>query len=79
MQAHILSSHTYPLWLGQKVKTFFLKVVMLHIKLKGMEHRSPCNHMLCPNTHPRSLEWVKRSKYAYESSPVAYQIKGNGV
>ena len=27
---------------GQKVKLcFFLKVVMLHIKLKGIEHRAP--------------------------------------
>ena len=27
---------------GQKVKLYlFLKVVMLHIKLKGMEHRAP--------------------------------------
>ena len=28
--------------LGQKVKPcFFLKVVMLHIKLKGISHRAP--------------------------------------
>ena len=38
MQAHILSLHTRPLRWGQKVKHFFLKAVILHFKLKGMEH-----------------------------------------
>ena len=33
------------------VKTFFLKVVILHIKLKGMEHRTPCKQIVCPYTH----------------------------
>ena len=27
-----------------KVKTLFVKVVMMHIKLKGMEHRAPCKY-----------------------------------
>ena len=29
-------------------KQFFLKVVMLHIKLKRMEQRAPCKHIFCP-------------------------------
>ena len=43
MVANILPTHT-PLTqgLGSKGQTiYFLKVVMLHIKLKGMEHRAP--------------------------------------
>ena len=47
MQANILSLHTpsTPQGRGSKVKTFFLKVVMLHIKLMGMEHRAPCKYI----------------------------------
>ena len=56
---------------GSKVQNiFFLKVVMLitklkgmsiehraHIKLKGMKHRAPSKHIhvFCPNMHPRSF------------------------
>ena len=42
---------------GQKVKINLLKVVKLHIKLMGMEHRAPCKHIFC--THPGTLSWVK--------------------
>ena len=36
---------------GQKVKLYlFLKVVMLHIKLKGIEHRAPCKQICCHYT-----------------------------
>ena len=45
MQAHIISLHTHstPV-VGSKRQTFFfLKVVMLHIKLKRMKRRVPCN------------------------------------
>ena len=50
MQAHILSLHAPSIpGVGSKVKSFFLKVVMLHIKLIGMEQRTPCK------THPRPL------------------------
>ena len=43
MVANILPTDTpLTLGLGQKVKPCpFLKVVMLHIKLKGIEHRAP--------------------------------------
>ena len=43
MGANILPTDTpLTLGLGQKVKPcLFLKVVMLHIKLKGIEHRAP--------------------------------------
>ena len=41
IQAHILSSHVLSTpGVGSKVKTFFLKLVMLHIKLIRMEHRA---------------------------------------
>ena len=51
LQAHILSFHSpSTAEVGSKVKTFFfyLKVVMLHIKLKGMENRAPRKHIFCP-------------------------------
>ena len=43
MVANILPTDTpLTLGLGQKVKPcLFLKVVMLHIKLKGIKHRAP--------------------------------------
>ena len=43
MVANILPTDTtLTLGLGQKIKPcFFLKVVMMHIKLKGLEHRAP--------------------------------------
>ena len=60
MHAHILSLHTpsTPRW-SQNVITFFLIVVMLHIKLKGLEHKTPCKHIVYHYTHPRSLGGVK--------------------
>ena len=50
MQQHACTysviTHTLNHWGG--VKHFFLKVVMLFIKLKEMEHRAPCKHIFCP-------------------------------
>ena len=37
------------------LKKNLLKVVKLHIKLKGMEHRAPCKHIFCPYTHSRPM------------------------
>ena len=37
---------------------FFLKVVMLHIKLKGTEHRAPCKHIFCTYAHPQPVGWI---------------------
>ena len=51
-QKHKFFTYTQPRpqgW-GQKFKTFFLEVVMMHIKLKGMECRAPCKHILCLHT-----------------------------
>ena len=43
MQTHILSLHTPSTpKMRSKGQHFYLKVVMLHIKLKGIEHRVPC-------------------------------------
>ena len=33
-----------------RIHNFFLKVVMWHIKLKRMNHRTKCKHELCPYT-----------------------------
>ena len=61
---------------GQNV--FLLNIVMLHIKLNGMEYRATCKHIFCPYTHPQSPDGVKRPTHLFsESSHVAYQIKGN--
>ena len=38
----------------------FHNMVMLHIKLKGMEHRAPYMHIFSPYTHPKPLGWIKR-------------------
>ena len=63
MQAYILSLQTHtPSTPGvrSKVEFFFLKVVMLHIKLKGIEHRAPCKHIFFPLTHLQPVGWTKR-------------------
>ena len=57
MVANILPTDT-PLTqgLGSKGQTIFLlKVVMLHIKLKGIEHRAPWKQVCCHYTHQRPL------------------------
>ena len=48
--------------MGSKGQTiiFFLKVVMLHIILKGIEHRAPCKQTCCHNTHQRPLGWCQK-------------------
>ena len=79
MQTHILSLHTPSTpGVGSEGKNIFflLKVVMLHIKLKGMEYRAPCKHIFCPYTHPQPLGWGQKVKTFFY---VAYQIKGNGI
>ena len=49
-------TRTLDLWGGVKGQNnVFFKVVMLHIKLKRMEHRAPCKHTFCHNTHSRPL------------------------
>ena len=62
---HILN----PKW-RQEVKHFFLKVAMLHIKLKRMEHRTPCKH-----TYPPPLGLGPKVKTFFSKiSHVAFQI-----
>ena len=36
-------THTIDPWCGVKGQNFFLKVVLMHIKLKGMQHRALLN------------------------------------
>ena len=61
---------------GQKVEIqLFQSMVMLNIKLKGMEHRAPFKHKLSHYIH-RNL-WVGfKSKNKSECVHAAYQIKG---
>ena len=65
MQAHILSLHTPSatgVWSnGQTI--FFMKFVILHIKLKGVELRAPCKHIFCPYTHPLPLGYGEKVKH----------------
>ena len=39
----------------ESIVFFFLKAVMLHIKLKGMGHKASHKHTFCPYRHPRPL------------------------
>ena len=48
----------------------FQDMVMLHNKLKGMEHRAPCKFFFSLYTHPHSVGWIKsyeKSKCGQES------------
>ena len=75
-KAHILSLHTPSApGVGSKGQNiFFLKVVILHIKFKGMELR----HIFCPYIHPPPV-WSDQNFYFSERGHVAYQIKGQEV
>ena len=51
------------LGMDKNIKTFFfLKVVMLHIKLEGLEHRATCKYILCPYKHFRRQGWSHKVK-----------------
>ena len=55
----------------------FLKVVMLHIKLTGMKHRTPQNQIFCPFTHSGPLDGVKRSKHFFLKNVLLhFKLKG---
>ena len=55
-------THTLGPWgWVKRSKRFLLKVNMLHIKLKrDMEHRAPCQHILCPYTQPQLVDQFER-------------------
>ena len=62
MVANILPTYT-PSTQGVESKVIlhlFLKVVMLHIKLKGIEHRAPRKQICCHYTHQRPLGWGQK-------------------
>ena len=44
---------------GQNI--FVVAESCLLIKLKGTEHRVPCEQIFCPYTQPQQLEWGQRS------------------
>ena len=71
--AHILG----PWGWDKRSKHVFLKVVMLPIKLKGMEQRAP--RKLSLHTYLAPGVRSKGPKHFFsERSNVAYQIKGHG-
>ena len=79
MKANILSFHTPAApGVGSNI-FFFLKVVMLLIKLKGMEHRAPCKHIFCPYTPSTRGLGQKVKTFFSECGLVAYQIKEKEV
>ena len=53
---------------------FFSEVVMLHILLIGMKHRTTCKQMFCLFTQPRPLYGVKRSNIFCEEGYVAIKM-----
>ena len=73
MQVQILSLYTPSVPGVESKQLFFLTVVMLHIKLNGMEHRTSCKHIFCPKT-PSTPGWSCMVKIS-ESSHVAYQME----
>ena len=58
MQAHIFLRP----WSGANRSNFFLKVVMLRIKLNGIERRAPYTHIFCPYTQPRPVRSAQKVK-----------------
>ena len=81
---HIFCPYTHipPVGWRHKVKIcFFLKVVMLNIKLKEMDGEAPCKHIFCPYTHHSPLRWSQKVRTVVfsESIHVAYRNKGNGA
>ena len=67
-----MSLHT-PLGWVKKSKTFFLKAIMLNIKLKGLKQKTSCNHTFSPYTHPLPVELGQNIIFS-ECGHVAYQI-----
>ena len=81
MQQHAsaYSTHlrTFDPW-GEVKIHFFLKVVMLHIKLIGMEQKSPCKHRFGPKTHLLGCV-VKRSNIFFLKVHVMLHVKLKGI
>ena len=70
--------HSSP-YLVKRSKHFFLKVVIVRIKLKGMEHRARCKHVFCHYTHPRPLGFGQNVKIFYLLKVVMLHIKIRGM
>ena len=82
MLANILLLHLvsiYNIFLGgvkRLICFFFLEVVMLHIKLIRMKHKTPCMQLFSLFTHPRPLYGIKKSKdFFSEEDYVAYHMQ----
>ena len=70
--------HSRPLGWGKNVKIQLVQnIVMLHIKLKEMEHIAPCKHILSPKLTINLWVGLKGKKSG--CGHVAYQIKGKYV
>ena len=56
-----------------------MKVGMLYMKLKQMEHRPPCKHIFCPYTHPQPQDEVKNVKKKFLKVVMLHiKLKGMG-
>ena len=58
-------------------KHYLLTVVMLHIKLKGMEHRAPCKHIFCL-TRTLNPRWGQKVKHFFSERKMLH-IKLKGI
>ena len=63
---------------GSKVHNrFFLKVVKLHITIKGMERRTPCKQLFCTYSNSRPVGGSKDQNSLFsECHYVAWYITG---
>ena len=65
---------------GQKVKLYlFLKVVMLHIKLKLTTLAASWQQIFCPQTHPQPRGWGQKIKLYLFLKVVMLHIKLKGI
>ena len=61
---------------GQVKRSFFLKIVMLHIKLTGMKHKTACKQKFCPLKHTLypCMRSKGQKKYSENVYVTHYQI-----
>ena len=78
---HIFCPFTHARPWSKDQNIFLLKVVMLHIKLKGIEHRASFKHYSARTHTPSTPRWGQKVKtfLSSESKCVAYHSKKNGT
>ena len=76
---HIFCPYSRPRPLGGVKRSFFTEVVMLHIKLKGIERRAPCKKIFSHCTRPQPLGYVQKVKHSFFLKVVMLHIKLKGT